>query len=286
MKRLDKSEIIFKIISYVFVTLFALATLYPFILSISVAISGQRDVMAGNVVLFPKNVQFEALKEMIIGKFAKRFWIGYTNTIFNTLYGTLFSVFFTVLASYGLSKRKLAYKKQLTFFVVFTMWFSAGMIPTWLNYKDLMVTNRWGMIYGFGIQGFNIILLKNFFQSIPSEIEEAANVDGAGEVQILTSIYLPMSKSVLATITLFYALSRWNGYFWNRILVEPDQHTLQVVLREILNLSEDTEGHSFFYDPKSLVYAAIVLSIIPILIVYPYLQKYFVEGVNVGGVKE
>ena len=194
----------------------------------------------------------------------------------------------TIFAAYALSKSNLLFKRQINFFIVFTMWFSAGIMPSYLNYLAMGVNNRWGIIYGFGVQAFNIILLRNYFQGISKEIEEAAIVDGAGEMKILTSIYLPMSKSSLATVTLFYALSRWNGYFWNmRLVSDSNQHPLQVILRNIVGDASNTDNiNNWTFSLYSLSYAAIVLSIIPIIVVYPILQKYMSQGVNEGGVKE
>ena len=287
MKRLDRSELIFKIIAYVLVTLFALATLYPFIYSISVAISGRAAVEGGRVVLWPVEVQFDAVKALLIGSRAKSFWISYTNTLFYTFYGTIFSIALSIFAAYALSRKNLLFKRQIAFLIVFTMWFSAGLIPSYLNYRDLLVNNRWGIIYGFGVQAFNILLLRNYFNGISKEIEEAAIVDGANEFQVLGSIYVPMSKSAIATVTLFYALNRWNGYFWNMRLVQGTEHPLQVVLKGIASGAQDTDVVTNYpYSEYSLAYAAIVLSIIPIIVIYPYLQKYFAKGVNVGGVKE
>jgi putative aldouronate transport system permease protein len=287
MKRLDKSELIFKIIAYVFITIFAISTLYPFIYSISVAISGETAVDQGLIVLFPKDIQFDAFKAMVVGERAKGFWISYTNTLFYTFYGTIFSMIISIFAAYALSRKQLLFKRQFAFFIVFTMWFSAGLIPTYINYRELLVNNRWGIIYGFGAQAFFILLLRNYFNGISYEIEEAAIIDGANEFQLLSKVYLPMSKSALATITLFYALNRWNGYFWNMRLVQGNEHPLQVVLRGITASAADTDMvYNYPYSLYSLAYAAIILSIIPIIIVYPYLQKYFARGVNVGGVKE
>lgn len=287
MKRLDRSELIFKILSYVIVTAFVLTTLYPFIYSISMAISGKDVVDGAQIVLWPKDVQFDAVMSLLVGERAKTFWTSYTNTLFYTFYGTIFSIVLSVFAAFALSRTNLVFKRQISFLIVFTMWFSAGLIPTYLNYQDLLVNNRWGIIYGFGVQAFNILLLRNYFNGISKEIEEAAIVDGANEFQVLTGIYIPMSKSALATVTLFYALNRWNGYFWNRKLVTDAEHPLQVVLQSITAGVADTDNvYNYTYSPYSLVYAAIILSIIPIIIVYPYLQKYFARGVNVGGVKE
>ena len=288
MKRLDRTEILFRILSYTVVILFAIATLYPFIFSIAMAISGEGPINRGEIILYPKDIQFRALLALLTGENSKKFWISYTNTLFYTLYGTLFSMVISIFAAYALSRTHLVFKRQISFFIVFTMWFSAGLIPTWLNYRDLFVNNRWGIIYGFGAQAFNILLLRNYFQGISKEIEEAAIVDGANEFQVLGSIYLPMSKSALATITLFYALNRWNGYFWNRQLVGDMEHPLQVVLQSMVQASSESSEivEVLGYAPYSLAYSAIILSIITIIIVYPYLQKYFARGVNVGGVKE
>lgn len=290
MKRLDKSELIFKIFAYVLVTLFALSTLYPLVYVLSAALSSRAAVDGGHVVLFPIGLNLEAFK-MFFGssaEYTKQLWVSYTNTLFYTVYGTAFSMLISIFAAYALSKRNLVFKTQIQFFIVFTMWFSAGLMPTYFNFQALFVNNRWGIIYGFGLQAFNILLLRNFFVGISSEIEEAAVVDGANELEVLTDIYIPMSKSAIATVTLFYALSRWNGYFWNLKLVgDQNQHPLQVVLRIFMVLEQDTDNPNLeLFSLSSLRYAAIVLSIIPIIIVYPYLQKYFAQGVNVGGVKE
>lgn len=287
MKRLDKSELIFKIIAYIFVTLFALVTLYPFIYSISMAVSGIHAVETGKIILFPVDFQIEAIKALLVGERATKFWLSYTNTLFYTFYGTIFSMVISIFAAYALSRSNLLFKRQIAFLIVFTMWFSAGLIPSYINYTELWVNNRWGIIYGFGAQAFNILLLRNYFNGISKEIEEAAIIDGANEFQVLGNIYLPMSKSALATVTLFYALNRWNGFFWNRQLVRDAEHPLQVVLRGITEAASNTDIVVVYpYSLYSLAYAAIILSIIPIIVVYPYLQKYFAKGVNVGGVKE
>lgn len=287
MKRLDKSELIFKILAYVLVTMFALATLYPFIYSISMAISSKIAVESGQVFLWPVDIQYDAITSLIIGDNAKSFWIAYTNTLFYTLYGTIFSISLSIFAAYALSRRNLLFKSQIGFLIVFTMWFNAGLIPTYLNYQTMLVNNRWGIIYGFGVQAFNILLLRNYFNGISREIEEAAIVDGANEFQVLGNVYVPMSKAAIATVTLFYALNRWNGYFWNMKLVQGNEHPLQVILRKITEDASDTDViYNYTYSLYSLSFAAIVLSIIPIIVIYPYLQRYFAAGVNVGGVKE
>lgn len=283
MKRLDKSELIFRAIAYTVVTLFAVLALYPFIYTVSGALSSKLAIESGRVVLFPVDIQFDAFAAAFG---TKKFWIAYSNTLFYTFYGTTFSMIVSVAAGYALSKERLLFRRQINFLIVFTMWFSAGMIPHYLNYKRLGVDNRWGIIFAFGVQAFNVILLRNYFSGISKEIEEAAIVDGANEFQILTHIYLPMSKAAIATVTLFYALSRWNGYFWTRILIVEIDHPMQVMLRIFYDEMNMDEAAVYTFSNRSLLYAMIVCSIIPIIVVYPYLQKFFAKGVNVGGVKE
>jgi len=160
MKRLDTSEIIFKITAYVLVTLFALATLYPFIYTISASISSKNAMDAGSVVFWPVEPDFLAIKAFFNEPAqGVRLWRSYTNTLFYTFFGTIFSMGVSIFAGYALSKSKLLFKRQIAFFIIFTMWFSAGLMPTYYNYQALLVSNRWGIIYGFGVQAFNIILL-------------------------------------------------------------------------------------------------------------------------------
>lgn len=286
MERLSKSEVVFKILAYTLVGIFALLTLYPIVYALSVSISGRSAYEAGQIVLLPKDVTFLAYKTILLDK---DFWISYTNTLFYTVFGTVWSLFISLTGAYALSKIKLIGHRKWNFLLVFTMWFSAGMIPLYLNYKSLHVDNRWGMIIAFGVQAYNVILLRNQFQTVPTEIEEAAIVDGATEFQLFRKIYIPMSSATVATVTLFYAISRWNGYYWANLLVNNGEELpLQVYLRhqiELFNELADTGQTNLPYAMDSFIYAIIICSIIPVLIIYPYIQKYFAKGVNLGGVK-
>ncbi len=173
--------------------------------------------------------------------------------------------------------------------LVFTMWFSAGIIPTYRNFSTLGVDNKYGYIFALGFNAFNMVLLRNFFQGIPSEIEEAATIDGATEFQLLTRIYIPMSKTSIVTVTMFFALSRWNGWFWATLLLNNEvDRPLQVYMRNRIDNAANTDllTGDEKYAPQSLQFALIICSIIPICIIYPQMQKYFAAGVNVGGVKE
>lgn len=294
-RKLEISELIFKIISYTLLTVFALCCLYPFVYAVSASISGRSAVEYGQVVLFPKDIQFDAFARMFGNNM---FWNAYSNTLFLTLYGTLWSMLTAILGAYALSKRRLLFRKFFNFFLVFTMWFSAGIVPQYLNYlatRDVfngmgITDDKWLVVIAMGMAAMNIILLRNAFEGVPSEIEEAAIVDGASEFQVLSTVYIPMSKSTIATVALFFAISRWNGYFWARQMISnPNEHPLQVFIRLQLEQYTDPEaiaGWNEAFASDSMIYALIVCSIVPILIIYPFIQKYFAKGVNVGGVKE
>lgn len=294
-RKLEVSELIFKIISYVLLTAFAICCLYPFLYAISAAISAREAVEYGQIVLFPKGVQFEAFAEMFNNNM---FWNSYTNTLFLTFYGTLWAMGVAILGGYALSKKRLLFRKGLNFYLVFTMWFSAGLVPQYLNYLDTQAVfnavgitdDKWLVVIAMGMAAMNIILLRNAFEGVPSEIEEAAIVDGATEMQVLTKVYIPMSKSTIATVALFFAISRWNGYFWARQMISNlNEHPLQVFIRLKLEEFRDPDimtGWDKAFAADSVIYALIVCSIIPVLIIYPFIQKYFAKGVNMGGVKE
>lgn len=294
-RRLEITELIFKILSYLFLTIFALACLYPFVYAISAAISGIDAVENSEVILLPKDIQFEAFQSMFNNNL---FWNAYTNTLFITLYGTIWALGVAILGGYALSKKRLMFRTFFNFFLVFTMWFSAGLVPQYINYiatrgvfNAIGITDdKWLVVIAMGMAAMNIILLRNAFEGVPSEIEEAAIVDGATEFQVLTKVYIPMCKSTIATVALFFAISRWNGYFWARQMVSNQyERPLQVFIREQLEVFTDAEQMAGWNQPfasDSVLYALIVCSIIPILIIYPFIQKYFAKGVNVGGVKE
>ena len=294
-RKLEISELIFKIISYTILTLFALVCLYPFIYAISSSISGQHAVDYNEIVLLPKDVQFDAFGA-IFGN--NSFWNSYANTLFLTVYGTIWALGVSILGAYALSKKRLLFRKGFNFFLVFTMWFSAGIVPQYLNYLDTrdvfnaigIMDDKWLVVIAMGMAAMNIILLRNAFEGVSSEIEEAAKVDGATEFQVLTKVYIPMSQSTIATVALFFGISRWNGYFWARQMIQnTNEQPLQVFIRKLLEdytNSDTLAGWTNPYSPNSAIYALIICAIIPILVIYPFIQKYFAKGTNVGGVKE
>lgn len=296
--RLDASELIFKVFSYLFVTVFAIFCLYPLVYTLSSAISGRVAVDQGNIILWPMDIQFEAFHQVILNK---NFWISYSSTFFVTFWGTLYMMLISILGGYALSKKRVFGNKFFNFLLIFTMWFTAGTIPTYLNYmqtrgalESMGITDqKFLIVLAMGISAFNIILLRNAFDSVPKEIEEAATVDGANDFQIMSKIFVPMSKATVATVALFYAISRWNGYFWAAQVVtheydKPLQVVIQNLIREFEEQSSDlgAAASTGAYSTQSVIYAMVVAAIIPIILIYPFIQKYFAAGVNMGGVKE
>ena len=190
-RKLEISELIFKILAYTLLTVFALLCLYPFLYAVSASISGRHAVEYQELILFPKDVQFEAFRAMFNNNL---FWNSYSNTLFLTIFGTVWSLFVAILGGYALSKKRLLFRKFFNFFLVFTMWFSAGIVPQYLNYiqtKNIfnligIMDDKWLVVIAMGMAAMNIILLRNAFEGVPSEIEEAAIVDGATEMQVLS----------------------------------------------------------------------------------------------------
>ena len=298
-RKLEISEVIFKIISYTFLTIFALCCLYPFVYALSASLSGYDAVEYNKVVLLPVDLQIDAYKYVLSGAKGNGFWNSYTNTIFVTFYGTIWALGVAILGGYALSKKRLLFRKGFNFFLVFTMWFSAGLVPQYRNYlatQDAfnaigITDDKWLIVIAMGMAAMNIILLRNAFEGVPSEIEEAARVDGATEFQILTKVYIPMSKSTIATVALFFAISRWNGYYWAKTMLGGNEAEwpLQVYLRSQLESFQNADEMTGWNEPfstNSVIFVLIICAIIPILIIYPFIQKYFAKGVNMGGVKE
>jgi putative aldouronate transport system permease protein len=215
------------------------------------------------------------------------------NTFIYTIGGTLTSLCIIIPGAYALSRPQLFGRKYANMFVAFTMWFHAGMIPFFLNMRDLgLLDSYFGIIIGFACNAFNIILLRNFFEAVPASFEEAARMDGANEFQVLWKVFIPLAKPAIATVTLFCIVARWNGFFWAMVLLrDEDKVPLQVYLRQIITqLSDDDTFASTLissaYSYETVSSAIMVCSIIPVLLIYPWVQKHFNKGIMMGGVKE
>ena len=287
--KISKGEKVFKAVIAAMVGLIALITLYPLWYVFAASISNAADVLSGDVLFWPKHINFQAYT--IVFR-QEGLLTAYANTIFYTLAGTAASLLITVPGAYALSKKRLTGRKFLMVFVSLTMWINAGIIPTYLNMKNLhLLDNRWGIVIGFAVSAFYVILMRSFFEGVPEALEESAKLDGADDIRIMWQIYMPLSTPALMTIMLYYAIDRWNGYFWTMILIKDESKiSLQVLLTKLiitLQGYEETMGmiDTAAYSNQTLVYATIVVSVVPILLVYPYIQIYFVSGMTLGAVK-
>lgn len=288
----SKGERAFQVFNYAFLTLIMLVCLYPVWYVAVASFSNSNALTQHSGLLFrPIGFSMDAYKKVfqnpMIGK-------GYLNTLFILIIGVFLDLVMTSLGAYFLSRKRVMFKKPIMLFIVFTMFFSGGMIPFYINLKELHLTNTlWGLIIPFMITTSNLIILRTSFESIPESLIEAAQIDGAGHIRILTTIVLPLSKAMLAVMVLYYGVSIWNSWFWaSAILRNREMYPLQIILREIL-LSNDTNSMiagASATDTEaigmSIRYATIMVATVPILCVYPFLQKYFTKGTMVGAVKE
>lgn len=282
------AEKTFKVLNLTLLTLFSITILYPFAHVASCALSANEAVLGGMVTFFPVNPTTEALRQLLVHR---GYRTAMANTVFITCVGTTLNLFVTAMLAYPLSRKNLRFSKILNILVLLPMFFSGGMIPTYLVVSTLKLTDTyWAYLLPALVSPFYCLLLRNFFASIPKELEESAIIDGAGYVKILLQIIMPLSMAAIATIALFYAVDHWN-VFLRGIMYINDRKlwTLQMFLREMISQSEHAselaEGGSAFVSLESLRMAAILVSILPILCVYPFVQKYFVKGVMVGSVK-
>lgn len=287
----SKAEKTFYIINNIFLLICAVVAVYPLLYVLSASLSDPTSVAMGNIRLFPKGLNLNSYKE-VINYNDGAIWVAYANTFYYVIVGTAVSLLLTIFTAYPLSKKRLRGGTIITFLVAFTMWFNAGMIPTYLNYRDFhLVDTRTSILLHGAIVSFYVFMMKTFFQSIPDSLEEAAKIDGAGDIYIMLHIYLPLSASCIITIMLYYLVSRWNAYLWSSILLNTESKIpLQVLLKKLVvdaNWNAETAGIDSVkdYNAETLVYATMVVSIVPMLILYPFLQKYFIKGVMIGAVK-
>ena len=248
-------------------------------------------MLLGKVLFWPRNISFESYA-MVIAE--SDIWMGYGNTFLYTILGTIINLILTTMMAYPLSCKETPWRKPLTFVASFTMLFSGGLIPTYLLVRSLGLYNTiWAMILPTGITTYNMLVMKNFFQSsIPGELKEAAHLDGCSDLQTLFYVVLPLSGAIIAVMTLFYAVAHWNEYF-NALIYLKDRrlYPLQVILREILLQNQElgTGDGTGLYEKmmaaETMKYAIIIVSSLPVICMYPFVQKYFVKGVMVGAIK-
>ncbi len=285
-----RGERIFNICMNIFGVLLSLLVLYPIYYTFIASVSNPFLVSNGSVMFLPQGFSLESY----VKAFEKEFLVtSYLNTIYYTVVGLIVNMAFTTTMAYALSKQRLIARKFFTLFTVFTMWFTAGLIPTYLNFKNLgMLDTRTAIILGFAVNTYNLIIMKSFFEQVPAELEEASFMDGANNLIIFWKVYMPLSKPALATVGMFYAMSRWNSYFWAMNLITSDEKLpLQVYLKKMLVDQFTTTDEAAIVtmtsttSPTTIIYATIILAIIPMLVAYPFVQKYFKTGTTLGAVK-
>lgn len=283
---------VFDAIVYIISTILMLVVLYPLILVVSNSFSDPNLVASGQVLLFPKGVNLEGYKA-VFGD--KSIMSGYANTIFYTIVGTIINLIVTLPAGYALTKKIVPGRNFIMTMFMITMYFSGGMIPTFLLIDKLGLYNtRTVILISNAFSVYNCIICRSFFAALPKELEESAELDGCSPLRTFTSIVMPLSKALLGVMVLYFGVSHWNSYFGAMIyILDEDKKPLQLVLRRILILAESLatseEGGEFaamMANREAMIrYAVIVVSAAPLLIIYPFLQKYFDQGVLIGSVK-
>ena len=287
----SKGELIFDICNHILMILLVVITLYPCYYVLVASVSDPVKAFSSNgLLLYPKGFSLSSYLEVIK---SEQIWLGYRNTLLYVVCGGFLSVFLTVTAAFALTRKGLPGKNLLTFLILFTMYFHGGMIPTYLVVKSVGLLNSpLVMILINAVATYNLIITISYFRGLPESLEEAAKIDGAGDYTILFKIMIPLAKPIIAVITLYYAVAIWNDFMTSLIYLNDRKLLpLQMVLREILiqnntnsvaatGTAEDAQAYA-----ENLKYAIIVVSTVPILCVYPFIQKYFVKGVMIGAVK-
>lgn len=288
------SNKIFDIVNYTLLFLMMLLVLYPLYFVVIASFSDPNAIYAGKVVFLPKDVSLDGYKMLFEDALI---WKGYWNTIRYTVVGTSINVILTVCAAYALSRKKLPGRKALTLFITFTMFFNGGLIATYLLVQKMgLINSMWAVILPVAVGPWNLIVAKSFFENnVPEELHEVACVDGCSELRAFISVILPISKAIVAIMVLFYAVSHWNSYFNAMLYLTDDQmYPLQLVLRNLL-IQTDMTAMSVSGDMTSLAeqqriadqikYGVIIVSSVPVMVMYPFVQKYFAQGVTIGAIK-
>lgn len=279
------------IIIIIFMWLVIAITLYPFIFVISMSISDPIYAIKQEVWLLPKGFSLGSYKMCFQNR---DIWNSYYNTVYYAAFGTAINIFMTIIAAYPLSRKKFVAKNFLMLGIAFTMFFGGGLIPSFLLIQKLGLYNtRWAMLLPGAVGAYYIIIARTYFETIPDSLQESAKLDGANDITILFRIFLPLCKPIIAVLVLFYAVGHWNSYF-GALLYLPNAklQPLQLYLVKILiqNQQSMLEGITDQFERTlyavQLKYAAIIVSILPIVCVYPFLQKYFVKGVMIGAIKQ
>jgi putative aldouronate transport system permease protein len=288
----SNDERYFNLIVYTIASALLIIVIYPLLFVLSASFSSPVEVIEGKVWLLPQGLTLDPYYRVFENE---SIWKGYANTILYTVAGTLVNIVLTILAAYPLSQKDLPGSRQLMIMITVTMFFSGGLIPTYLLVKSLGMNNTiWAMVIPGAISTYNLIVMRTFFQNgIPHELQESAWIDGSSNFRLLLSIIIPLSKPIIAVMVLFYGVGHWNAYF-NALIYLKDRELfpLQLIMREILilNQSEDMglDGSGMaerVLMAESIKYSVIIVSSLPVLLLYPFVQKYFVQGVMIGSIK-
>lgn len=281
---------VFDVVNFLLLAGVAFACLFPFLHMVSVAISSPEFVVRNEVGLWPRGIQWDAVNAALGDE---RIWIGYRNTLLYVVLGGFISMSVTIMGAYALSRKNLIFGKPIMLFIVFTIMFYGGMIPFYLVARSYgLVDTIWAMVLPNALNTYNLIIMRTFFQGIPKEIEESGRIDGLSDFRLLTSIVIPLSKPVLLTVGLFYTVEIWNSFSAALLLLrDQDLFPLQLVIRnlivvgqagDVLEASSASGGKVVL---ESLKYAVILLGCLPVIAVYPFIQKHFEQGALIGSVK-
>jgi putative aldouronate transport system permease protein len=293
LKRKTRGDVVFDIINYSLLTICMLLILYPLYFVFIASFSDPNLFYSGEIWLFPKGLTLDGYERIFADS---TIWIGYGNSLLYAVVGTAISVSITLMAAYPLARKDLIGRGPIMWFFMFTMFFGGGLIPTYLLIKDLnMINTIWALVVPGAAGVFNIIIVRTFFQStIPDEMREAAFIDGCSNTKFFLGMVLPLSKPIIAVMVLYHVVGFWNGFFDAMIyLNEESKFPLQLVLRNILvqnqvnsNMMIDVESYAAKLRVTELIkYGVIIIASLPLLILYPFLQRYFVKGVMIGSIK-
>ena len=291
--RESRGERLFGLGNVIFMVALMVITLYPLLYVLFASLSNPTQLTSHRGLLFaPLDLTLEAYRRVLENPLILS---GYRNTLFIVVVGTALNVFLTALGAYALSRRNVLFKNPAMFFIVFTMFFSGGLIPSYLLVSQTlhMGNTLWALIIPTGVNTLNLIIMRTAFNQVPQSLDEAARMDGASDWTILFRIVIPLSWPVVAVMILFYGVAHWNAFFSALVYIrERDLYPLQLVLREILissnvqNMATDVSSGDVQAIGETIKYATIIVATLPILFVYPYLQRYFVKGVTIGAIKE
>lgn len=286
-----RGERVFGVFNLIFLTLVMVVTLYPFLHVLFASLSNPNLLSAHTGILTrPLGWSLDAYRAVLANP---DIYSGYGNTLFLVVVGTACSMLITILSAYVLSRRGYALRRAFNFVATFTMFFSGGLIPFYLQVKALgLLDTRWALIFPTMMSTYNLIVLRTAFSSIPGSLEEAARTDGANDFLILFRVILPLSGPSIAVMVLFYGVGYWNSWFYSMVFLrDRELYPLQLILREILIMASADSMVDMDINDRAIVsqtikYATIIVSTVPVLLIYPFLQKYFVQGMMIGAVKE